>query len=231
MTADRPFIAYYRVSTDKQGRSGLGLDAQIAAVQQHTKRSGGEIAAAFQEVETGKHSDRPQLQAALKLCRQKKAVLVIAKLDRLSRDPDFIGSLLKAEIDFVACDMPTANKLTIRIMAAIAEHEREATSQRTKEALQAAKARGQKLGNPRPDMAKIQSQRTQQARQFRDSVYPLIKQLRDGGMNLRAIADHLNERGIRSQNNRLWHMEAVRLVLLRHDEIAYKPQNEAEAAV
>jgi DNA invertase Pin-like site-specific DNA recombinase len=230
MTADRPFVAYYRVSTDKQGKSGLGLEAQIAAVQQHTKRSGSEIAAAFQEVETGKHSDRPQLQAALKLCRQKKAVLVIAKLDRLSRDPDFIGSLLKAEIDFVACDMPTANKLTIRIMAAIAEHEREATSQRTKEALQAAKARGQKLGNPRPNMAKIHSQRTHHARQFRESVYPLIKQLKDEGKTLRAIADYLNERGIRSQNNRQWHLEAVRLVLLRHDETAEQSLSQVEIA-
>lgn len=230
MTPERPFVAYYRVSTDKQGRSGLGLEAQIAAVQQHTKRSGGEIAAAFQEIETGKHSDRPQLQAALKVCRQKKAVLVIAKLDRLSRDPDFIGSLLKAEIDFVACDMPTANKLTIRIMAAIAEHEREAISQRTKDALKAAKARGQKLGNPRPDTATMSRHRAGNARQFREGVYPLIRQLRDEGKTFRAIADHLNERGIRSQNNRQWHLEAVRLVLLRHDELAYKSNITAQDA-
>ena len=230
MTPSRPLVAYYRVSTDKQGRSGLGLEAQTAAVQQYAHRNASEILEVFQEVETGKHSDRPQLLAALKLCRQKKAVLVIAKLDRLSRDPDFIGSLLKAEIDFVACDMPTANKLTIRIMAAIAEHEREATSQRTKEALQAAKARGQKLGNPNPPLSKMRSQRVTRSRQFRETAYPLIKKLRDQSMTLKAIADHLNDQGIKSQNNRHWHPEAVRLVLLTGHEVAYSSINTAEEA-
>ena len=218
MSQTRPFVAYYRVSTDKQGRSGLGLDAQVNAVQLHSKRTGGEIMAEFQEVETGKHSERPELQKALKLCRQKKAVLIIAKLDRLSRNSAFINNLLESDVDFVACDMPTANKLTIRIMAAIAEHEREAISTRTKEALQAAKARGQKLGNPFPALSKMRDQWSENTQAYRIKVYPLIKQLRDRGMTLRAIAEHLNESGIRSPNNRQWHMEAVRLVLLRHEE-------------
>ena len=218
MTTPRQFVAYYRVSTEKQGRSGLGLEAQSAAVQQHTQRSGGEIIAEFQEVETGKHSDRPQLLAALKMCRQKKAVLLIAKLDRLSRNLAFIANLMESGAEFVACDNPAANKTLLQIMAVFAEHERDAISTRTKEALAARKARGQQLGNPRPDIAKMSQQRTETTRQFREATYPLIKQLRESGMTLRAIADHLNERGIRSQNNRLWHLEAVRLVLLRHDE-------------
>jgi DNA invertase Pin-like site-specific DNA recombinase len=230
MTQPRQFVAYYRVSTDKQGRSGLGMDAQTTAVQQHQQRSGGEIIAAFQEVESGKHSDRPQLQAALKLCRQKKAVLLIAKLDRLSRNLAFIANLIESQAEFVACDNPHASKTLLQMMAVFAEHERDAISQRTKDALQAAKARGQKLGNPRPDLVKIHHQRADQSRQFREGVYPLIKQLRDDGMTLRAVADHLNERGIKSQNDRLWHLEAVRLVLLRHDELAYKSPNGAEAA-
>ena len=217
-TPPRPFVAYYRVSTDKQGRSGLGLDAQKAAVQQFIGRSGGELCANFQEIETGKHSSRPELQSALKLCRQKKAVLVIAKLDRLSRNLAFIANLMESGVDFVACDMPTANKTMLQIMAVFAEHEREAISQRTKDALQAAKARGQQLGNPRPDVPQMNRKRAQNTRQFREALYPQIKALHDSGMTLRAIAQTLNERGTRSQNNRQWHAEAVRLILKRHQE-------------
>ena len=220
MTPTHRFVSYYRVSTDKQGRSGLGLDAQFAAVQQHIKRSGGALIESFQEIETGKHSDRPELQSALKLCRQKKAVLVIAKLDRLSRNLAFIANLMESGVDFVACDMPTANKTMLQIMAVFAEHEREMISQRTKDALQAAKARGQKLGNPRPDVPQMNQRRAETTRQFREAIYPRIRQLRDSGLTFRAIAEHLNESGTRSQNNRQWHSEAVRLVLLRHEETA-----------
>ncbi len=230
MIQPRQFVAYYRVSTDKQGKSRLGIEAQIAAVQQHLKASGGDLIEEFEEVETGKNNDRPQLQAALRLCRQRKAVLLIAKLDRLSRNLAFIANLMESNAEFVACDNPYANKTMLQIMAVFAEHEREVISQRTKDALKAIKARGQTLGNPRPDVPKLNSQRAHHAREFRESAYPLIKQLRDSDMTLRAIADHLNERGIKSQNNRLWHLEAVRLVLLRHDELAYKQRNEAEAA-
>lgn len=213
MTSSRPFVAYYRVSTEKQGKSGLGLEAQVVAVQNHVARDGGEMIASFQEIESGKHSDRTELQKALKLCRQKKAVLLIAKLDRLSRNLAFIANLMESGAEFIACDNPQANKTMLQIMAVFAEHEREAISQRTKEALQAAKARGQKLGNPRPDVAKMNSQRRSTAREFRDGVFPMIKQMRDGGMTLRVIAEALNARGVQSQNRRQWHAEAVRLVL------------------
>jgi DNA invertase Pin-like site-specific DNA recombinase len=135
------FVAYYRVSTERQGASGLGLEAQRAAVARFAGSAS--LLAEFTEVESGKrHTSRPQLLAAIELCQQQKATLVIAKLDRLARNAHFIAGLLEAGVEFVAADMPQANRLTIHVLAAIAEHEREAISQRTRSALQAAKARG-----------------------------------------------------------------------------------------
>lgn len=136
------FIAYYRVSTDKQGRSGLGLDAQKQAVDSFVAGCG-TILKEFTEVESGKRTDRPQLAEALAICRQRKARLVIAKLDRLARNVHFISGLMESGVEFTACDMPEANRLTLHIIAAVAEHEREMISRRTKEALAAAKARDQ----------------------------------------------------------------------------------------
>src|ERR671917_553313 len=143
------FVAYYRVSTGKQGRSGLGLDAQRAAVARHAAGAGGTVTAAFEEVESGRRGDRPQLGLALAECRLRRAVLLIAKLDRLARDAHFLLGLEKAGVEFVAADMPHANRLTVGIMALVAEEEARATSARTKAALAAAKARGVRLGNPR----------------------------------------------------------------------------------
>ncbi len=140
------FISYIRVSTTKQGQSGLGLDAQKKAIADYTNGGEWEKVAEFREVESGKKDNRVQLQEALKHCQMTGATLIIAKLDRLSRDSHFIGSIMKAGIDFVACDMPTACKFTIHIFAALAEQEREMISKRTKAALQAVKARGKKLG-------------------------------------------------------------------------------------
>jgi DNA invertase Pin-like site-specific DNA recombinase len=146
--AARRFVAYYRVSTDRQGRSGLGLEAQQKAITDYLNGGAWELVGEFIEVESGKRSDRPQLVLALEACRKRKARLVIAKLDRLSRSLAFIATLMEAGVEFVAADMPFANKLTIRILAAVAEHEREAISERTKTALAAAKARGTRLGTP-----------------------------------------------------------------------------------
>ena len=140
------FVAYFRVSTDKQGVSGLGLEAQREAVSRHVAIAQGVIVAEFQEIESGKRNDRPQIAAALAACRLRRATLVIAKLDRLARNVFFISSLMESGVDFVACDNPHATRLTIHILAAVAEHEREMISQRTKAALAAAKARGKKLG-------------------------------------------------------------------------------------
>ncbi|MDP4301977.1 recombinase family protein [Leptothrix discophora] len=142
------FVAYVRVSTQQQGASGLGMEAQQAAIAQHVNRCGGELAGEFVEVESGRKTDkqRPQLAAALVLAKKAKATLVIAKLDRLARNVHFISGLMEAGVQFVALDMPEANKLTLHVMAAFAEHEREAISKRTQDALMAAKSRGVELG-------------------------------------------------------------------------------------
>ena len=142
------YVAYYRVSTQKQGRSGLGLDAQRKAVEDYINGGGAEIVAEYTEVESGGRSDRAELEKALHQCKATGAKLVIAKLDRLSRDAHFLLGLQKSEVSFVAADLPEANELTVGLMAVIAQHERRMISKRTKEALAAAKRRGVKLGNP-----------------------------------------------------------------------------------
>jgi DNA invertase Pin-like site-specific DNA recombinase len=143
-------IAYYRVSTAKQGKSGLGLEGQRAALETFASQQGATVVADYQEIESGKRSDRPQLARAVAHAKRSKATLVVAKLDRLSRNVAFLSTLLESGIDFVACDNPHANKFTIHILAAVAEHEAEAISLRTKAALEAAKRRGKKLGSARP---------------------------------------------------------------------------------
>ena len=142
------FIAYFRVSTERQGRSGLGLEAQRKAVADFLNGGNWSLVAEFTEVESGKKNERPQLAAALAAARIHGATLVIAKIDRLSRNAHFLLGLKEGGVDFVAVDLPSANRLTVGIMALVAEQEREAISARTKAALEAAKARGTKLGNP-----------------------------------------------------------------------------------
>ncbi len=143
------YVTYYRVSTSKQGRSGLGLDAQRMAVSTYLQEHPGKELATFTEIESGSNNARPQLAAALLRCRQTYATLLVAKFDRLSRNAGFLLTLRDSKLKFVAADMPDANDLSVGFMAIIAQHEREMISRRTKEALAAAKARGVKLGNPR----------------------------------------------------------------------------------
>lgn len=138
--SQRKFVAYYRVSTEKQGRSGLGLDAQQEAVRSHLKGSAGNLVAEVVEIESGKKNDRPRLAEALRLCRLHGAVLIIAKLDRLARNVAFISNLMESGVEFTAVDFPQANRLTVHILAAVAEHEREMISQRTKAALASKRA-------------------------------------------------------------------------------------------
>ena len=142
------FIGYLRVSTEKQGQSGLGLDAQRKAIEDYLNGGKWELLAEYVEIESGKRSDRPELAKALAHSKATGATLVIAKLDRLSRNVAFISNLMESGVEFVAADMPMANRLTVHVLAAVAEHEREMISQRTSAALAAAKARGAKLGNP-----------------------------------------------------------------------------------
>src|SRR5262249_26520925 len=144
-------IAYYRVSTKQQGQSGLGIEAQEAAVQSHAKQLGAKIKAIYTEVESGKLADRPELARALAHAKRSKATLVVAKLDRLARNVEFLANVMNSGCEFAAADMPAANRFMLHVMAAVAEHEAKAISDRTKAALAAAKARGTLLGSARPN--------------------------------------------------------------------------------
>jgi DNA invertase Pin-like site-specific DNA recombinase len=210
------FIAYFRVSTDRQGRSGLGLDAQRAAVAAYAAGRG-EIAAEFTEIESGRKIDRPQLAAALDLAAKRRAVLVIARLDRLARNVAFIAGLMDSRVEFVACDMPQASRLTLHILAAVAEHEREMISGRTKAALAAAKARGIKLGSPDASAARIQAAAANRAAadRFAGTVRPLIESLQAQGLGLRAIARELDRRAIPTARASGWHAGTVKALLAR----------------
>lgn len=218
------FVSYFRVSTDKQGRSGLGLEAQREAVERHVRAAGGLIVAEFEEVESGKRDDRPEIRAAIAACRLRRATLIIAKLDRLARSVAFVSALMESGIEFVACDNPHATRLTIHILAAVAEHEREMISARTKAALQAAKARGKRLGNPRlqpgtRDMARqAAAVRSARAAQHAADVAIYLDQARRAGCSsLGQLAAALNARGIptASGDGAQWTHVQVRRVIAR----------------
>jgi DNA invertase Pin-like site-specific DNA recombinase len=201
------FIAYFRVSTDRQGKSGLGLEAQRSAVMNYLDGGRWTLVGEFTEVESGKHAIRPELEKALAACRKQKAKLVIAKLDRLSRNLAFIAALMESGVEFVAVDNPHANKLTIHILAAVAQHEREMISERTKVALQAAKKRGQRLGNPGiTEAAKLgRAALKANARRFAANVRPIIDEIvRAGATSHNAIAAKLNERNVRTARGGVW---------------------------
>lgn len=211
---DVPWIAYFRVSTDRQGVSGLGLDAQRDAVERYVDHVGGNLIAAYTEIESGKsHKNRPQLQEALDECRKRKARLVIAKLDRLARSVAFIANLMEAGVEFRAVDMPEANKLLLHMMAAFAEHERDAISQRTKAALAAAKARGVKLGTTGKDRAR-ENQAAADA--FAAGMQDKIAELRARGINSHeAIAQALNEASVPTAGGGRWFRATVRRLVQR----------------
>jgi len=196
---NQQFVSYVRVSTERQGKSGLGLDAQRTAVRIYIAGQHGGLLQEFREIESGKKDDRLQLAAALAACRKPRTVLVIAKLDRLARRVSFISTLMDGDVDFVACDFPQANRLTLHILAAVAEHEREMISQRTRAALRAARDRGVKLGNPtNADECLVQARaaRSAEARRRAENVRPIIDQvMRSGAVTLRAIAAALTARG------------------------------------
>lgn len=213
------FVGYYRVSTQAQGRSGLGLDAQKDAVANYVAGVGGTLVAEFREVESGSASAaRPQLFAALAHCRAKRAVLVIAKLDRLARNVRFISELIESGIEFVIADMPTATKLTVHIIAAMAEYERDAISQRTKSALRAAKARGVVLGNPNAarQSKKAASANKARADAFAKKMLPMIETLRASGItSYSRLAIALECNGVKTQRGGLWSPSGVRNIVLR----------------
>lgn len=222
--ANGKFIAYYRVSTQKQGSSGLGLEAQEKAVKDYLNGGKWELLTQFIEVESGKHADRPKLTEALALAKKNKATLIIAKLDRLSRNMAFIANLMESKVEFKACDFPTANKLTLHIMAAFAEHEREMISKRTSDALQAAKSRNQKLGwaNPsRTDQSNASAlgvaARKEKLIKQDNNLLPVIQQIKLSGIvTLQGIANELNKRDIKTSRGNQWYASSVRVLLKRH---------------
>ena len=225
-------VAYYRVSTKRQGESGLGLEGQQAAVQEFARRAGSELVTSYVEVESGKRSDRVELAKAIAHAKRSKATLVVAKLDRLARNVAFTSALMESGIEFVACDQPHANRLTIHILAAVAEHEAEMISQRTKAALSAAKVRGVKLGSARDGHWDGREDRrragaiagakaaTVARKRLADEAYAdLIDDLtamRNDGLSFRAIADQLNEQGHTTRRGKPWNPMQVRNVLLRY---------------
>ncbi len=215
--AKSKFVTYYRVSTQRQGRSGLGLEAQKTAVNDYLAAHDGRELASYTEIETGKANDRPQLTAALLRCRQTGAMLLVAKLDRLSRDAAFLLNLRSSAVKFQALDIPDANTLTVGVMASMAQHERELISKRTREALAARKARGLPLGTPR-NLSAYAAQASRKgaaavkakARARVREIAPAIEAARaEGCASLRTVAAYLNERAITTPRGRQWTATAV----------------------
>jgi DNA invertase Pin-like site-specific DNA recombinase len=217
-------VTYLRVSTTKQQISSLGLEAQRAAVLGYAASGGHSVVAEYVEVESGKRDNRPQLAAALASCRLHRATLVIAKLDRLARNLRFIAGIMDSRVDFVACDMPHANRLTLHLMAAMAEHEATAISERTKAALAAARARGIRLGSPagashlrancRVAAAASAAARKATCVANAAGLAPLLQELHASGIfKARQLALELNRRGVPSMGGGIWYAQSVRRVL------------------
>ncbi len=216
--ANGNFVVYLRVSTAKQGTSGLGLEAQRKAVADHLNGGKHQILAEFVEIESGNKSDRPELAKAMAACKKHKATLLVAKLDRLARNVHFISGLMESKIDFVAADFPTANQLTIHILAAVAQHEREMISTRTKAALAAKKADGVRLGGPNIEEARKSAIKTtiENADRFATNVMPIIREIQGSGVtSANSIAKTLNSRGIKTARGKLWTHQQVCNMIIR----------------
>jgi DNA invertase Pin-like site-specific DNA recombinase len=207
------FVAYYRVSTDKQGRSGLGLDAQQAAVTQWLDGGSWELIETFTEIESGKRVKRPELAKALALCKRHKATLLIARLDRLARNVHFISGLMEAKVKFVACDMPEATPFMLHIYAAVAQEEARAISARTKAALAAAKARGVRLGVTGAETLAPKWKAEAKARAA--ELAPVLRDLQTKGYTLRGMAAELTTRQIATPRGGRWSAQTVKMVVGR----------------
>ena len=219
------YVSYLRVSTKRQGESGLGLEAQRSAVA--ACASDGQIISEYVEVESGKNSDRPELAKALREAKKQKAALLIARLDRLARDSVFIGTTIKSGVDIVAADMPAANKFILHILAAVAEQEADLISARTKAALAARKARGESHGWAMPSrLHEVKSAvrdataaRIAKADRHAANVLPVIDTIKATGASLRQIAHALNERGIKTARGGVWYATTVANVIDRRERV------------
>ncbi len=222
------WVSYLRVSTDKQGRSGLGIEAQRQAVFDYLNGGKWKLEAEFIEQESGKRSDRPELAKAIAACKKLKAKLVIARLDRLARNVAFVASLMERKIEFVACDMPEATPMMLHIYSAVAEQEARNISERTKAALAAAKARGQKLGAPRRKLAKARvlgaEGNRRNAERFASNVWPIIEQVKASGItSLRGIAVALTARGVATARGGTWNAAQVAHIIERAERWTDNP--------
>lgn len=212
------FVSYYRVSTQRQGASGLGLDAQRESVRQYLNGGDWEVVGEYVEVESGRKSDqhRPQLAAALAACKKEGAKLLVAKLDRLARNVHFVSGLMQAGVQFVAVDLPEANDLTLHVMAAFAEHEAKRTSQRTKDALQAAKARGVQLGTS--GLSNLKSnleQRQKAADDFALKLRGPIEGMQARKLSQRAMVAELNLVGVKTAKGGEWQLSQLQRLIGR----------------
>jgi DNA invertase Pin-like site-specific DNA recombinase len=215
---NKRYIGYFRVSRDSQGIDGYGMDSQRQIVRRFVESQNGILEKEFSEVESGKYSDsdRPQLAAALDFCKRNKASLVIAKLDRLARNAEFLLRLQNSGVDFVCCDCPNADKFTVGILALVAQRERELISERTKLGLAAAKAKGVKLGTPNPKkaVAAMKQANTTAKTEFKAKVFPIIQGIQTAGVQtLQGIADCLNRRGISTRSGKTWYPSSVRNII------------------
>jgi DNA invertase Pin-like site-specific DNA recombinase len=223
-TMNNKFVSYLRVSTQRQGKSGLGLEAQREAVAEYLNGGKYYLVSEIVEVESGKRSDRPELARALSLCRLHRATLLVAKLDRLARNVAFISALMASGVKFVAVDLPQANDLTVHIMAAMAEYEAKAISARTKAALAAAKARGTVLGGLRWDITRVGAQgrkaslrtrRANAAKYLADVLPVILEKQRQGAATFRAVAKALNADGTPAPRGGEWSGVQVKRILDR----------------
>jgi DNA invertase Pin-like site-specific DNA recombinase len=214
----KKYIGYYRVSTDKQGVDGNGMTAQREIVRRFVDGQKGVLEMEFNEVESGKWTDdeRPQLAAALDYAKKTKGTVVIAKLDRLARNAEFLLRLQNSGADFTACDCPNADPFTVGILALVAQRERELISERTRLGMSAAKSKGVKLGTPNPAKAvaaMVTANRSAKV-EFAGRVAPIIREIQAAGVQtLRGICDCLNRRGIATRNGGDWYPATVRNIL------------------
>jgi DNA invertase Pin-like site-specific DNA recombinase len=212
------FVGYYRVSTSQQGRSGLGLEAQRAAVRSFVESRGGKLVEEYTEVQTGKGSDalalRPELGKAMKATKKHRARLIVSKLDRLSRNVHFISGVMEQKVDFLTVDAPTADSFMLHIYASVAEQERKRIAQRISDALAAKKAKGETVGNL-ANLRPHNEERSAKAKEFAEGLARTLKAYRKTGMTQRAMVDELNAQGIKTARGGQWSLMQLQRVLSR----------------
>jgi DNA invertase Pin-like site-specific DNA recombinase len=234
------YVVYYRVSTKRQGESGLGLEAQRAAVEAYIRQHGGEVIAEYEEIESGKNCRRPKIIEAILHCHRSWATLLIAKMDRLARNVFFISTLMESDVPFLACDNVHASRLTVHVLAAVAEEEARLISERTKAALRAFRLRGGRLGpttfknceawKPKQEEARKRAtqRNTEIATVAYEEVRPLVLSLRGQGLSLQAVADELNRQDHRTRTGKTWNKTQVKRLV---DRVGREPVSVSNTAV